>query len=131
MLTIVDKLQNIFFVSFGALLGVNIRFILYKKFEKLNILNYYSILIINTLASFFLGLFISIQKPISSYNFSSQLVLFFSIGFLGALSTLSSFVYDLFDLFLQYKFLRALKLFVLSLSLGLIALLFGSLIAKQ
>ena len=124
-------MQDILLVSFGALVGVNVRFILYKEFEKLNFRKYYSILIINTLASFGLGLFLSILKFISSYDFSSKLVLFISIGFLGSLSTLSSFFYDLFDFFLQYKFFSALKLFSLSLSLGLIAMAFGSFIGNQ
>ena len=131
MQAIFDKLQDILLVSFGALLGVNIRFVIYQEFEKLNIRKYYSILVINTLASFFLGLFLSILTRINSYDFSYQLGLFVSIGFVGSLSTFSTFVYDLFDFFLQYKFFRALKLFVLSLSLGLTALAFGSFIGDQ
>ncbi len=131
MLAIFDKFQDILLVSFGALFGVNIRFAIYKQFEKLNLRKYYSILIINTLASFFLGLFLSTLTRISYYNSAEQLVLFVSIGFLGSLSTLSSFVYDLFDFFLQFKFFRALKLLVLSLSLGLTALAFGFFLANQ
>ena len=131
MLAILNKLQDILLVSFGALIGANIRFFIYKEFEKLNLRKDYSILIINTLASFSLGFLLSILKSISSYNFSYQIVLFVSIGFLGSLSTLSSFVYDLFEFFLQYKFFKALKLFVLSLSLGLTALAFGSFLGVQ
>ena len=131
MLAIFDKLQDVLMVSFGALFGANIRFVIYKQLEKLNLRKYYFILIINTLASFFLGLFLSILKFINNYSFSYQLVLFVSIGFLGSLSTLSSFVYDLFDCFLKYKFFRAFKLYIFSLYLGLIALAFGSFIANQ
>ena len=124
-------MQDFLLVSFGAVLGANIRFIIYKRFEQINLSSSSSILIINTLASFFLGLFFSLLPNISDYKFSYQLVLFVSIGFLGSLSTLSSFIYDLFDLFSQYKFFRALKLLVLSLSLGLIALAFGTFIGNQ
>jgi len=131
MLEKFDKLQDILLVSCGAIFGANIRFIIYKEFEKFNLSKYYSILIINTLASFLLGLFLSMITHISSYDLYYQLVLFFSIGLLGSLSTLSSLLYDLFDLFIQYKFFRALKLLFLSLSLGLISLAFGSFLGNQ
>ena len=130
MLVIFNKLQDILLVSFGAILGVNIRFIIYKECDKLNFNTYYSILIINTLASFFLGFFLSILTRISSYDVSYQLALLVSIGLLGSLSTLSTFVYDLFDFFSQLKFFKALKLFFLSLLLGIIALACGSFIAR-
>ena len=65
------------------------------------------------------------MPQISSLKFSSQLVLFFSVGFLGSLSTFSTFIYDLYDLFMQCKFNTAIKLFILSLASGLIALSFG------
>ena len=131
MLAISHKLQAILLVSIGAIFGSNVRFIIYKKCEKFGFKKYHSLLINNTLASFILGLFITALKSISSYNISYQLVLFVSIGFLGGLSTFSTFSYDLFECFLRYKFFSALKLFVLSLSLGLIAITFASLILNQ
>tara|TARA_B100000945_G_scaffold281297_1_gene248907 strand:+ start:361 stop:732 length:372 start_codon:yes stop_codon:yes gene_type:complete len=118
-------MEDILLVSFGAILGVNSRFIIYKKFEKLNISKYLSIVTINTFASFLLGLFLSFSPKISSFNFSYQLVLFCSIGFLGSLSTFSTFVYDLFDISLQLNFFKALKLVFISLVLAIIALAFG------
>tara|TARA_Y100001968_G_C19257617_1_gene667598 strand:+ start:256 stop:630 length:375 start_codon:yes stop_codon:yes gene_type:complete len=123
--------QDIFLVSLGGVIGVSTRFIIYKKLEKINLRKDFLILIINTLASFFLGLFSSFILRISSFTFSHQLVLFFSIGFLGSLSTFSTFVYDLFDLFSQFKFFSALKLLIFSLALGLIALAFGLFVGNQ
>ena len=130
-MSIFDQLQDIFLVSLGAVLGVNIRFIIYKKFEKLNFSKDSSILIINTFSCLLLGFFISILPRMSSYDFSNKLLLFYYIGFLGSLSTFSTFVYDLFNFFLQLKFSRALKLFFSSLSLGLIALVLGFFIGNQ
>ena len=124
-------MDDILLVTFGALLGVNTRFVIYKKLEKKNISKHFSILIINTLASFSLGLFVSILSKFSALNLSYQLGLFFSIGFLGSLSTFSTFVYHLFELFLQFKFFRALKIFILSLGLGIIALAFGHFLGNQ
>ena len=112
-------------VSSGAVLGANIRFILYEKFERLYLNKYLSTLAINTVASFFLGLFLSILTRIDSYNLSFKLILFFSIGLLGSLSTFSTFVYDLFDLIVKLEFFRALRIFFSSLVLGIISLAFG------
>ena len=119
------------FVSLGAILGANSRFIIHNKLEELNIRKNFLVLIINTFASCILVFFISLIDQFSSLIYSYQLVLFFSIGFLGSLSTFSSFVYDLFDLCLQLKFYRALKLFLISASLGIIAFAFGFFLGNQ
>tara|TARA_B100000579_G_scaffold369735_1_gene331348 strand:- start:1404 stop:1778 length:375 start_codon:yes stop_codon:yes gene_type:complete len=124
-------LQDFLLVSFGAVLGANIRFIIYKRFEQINLSSSSSILIINTLASFFLGLFFSLLPNISDYKFSYQLVLFFSIGCLGSLSTFSTFAYDLFEAYVKLKFLKAFTLLMSSLSLGIIALAFGIFLGNQ
>ena len=122
---------EIFFVSLGSILGANTRFEFNKKLERFYLSNGFVILIINTFASFSLGLFLSILEKFSSFNYSYQLVLFFSIGFLGSLSTFSSFVYELFDLCMQLKFLKALKLSIVSVSLGIISFAFGFLLVNQ
>ena len=118
-------MTEIGFVSLGAILGANTRFKIHNKLENLRLNKDFSMLIINTFASFCLGLFLSLLKLFSAFIYSYQLILFFSIGFLGSLSSFSSFVYDLFDFCLQFKFSKALKLFILSLSLGIIAFAFG------
>ena len=123
-------MSEIFFISLGAILGANTRFRIHSKLEKLNISKDFLILIINTFASFSFGLFLSIIEQLRYLSYSYQLILFFSIGFLGSLSTFSAFVYDLFDLCLQFKFLRAFKLFLISLSFGLIAFTVGFLLGN-
>ena len=122
--------QDIILISIGAVFGVNSRFLIYQKLKEININGKYSIFLINTFSSFFLGFYISISSKITSLNVSSQLVLFFVIGFLGSLSTFSTFIYDLFQLFREYKFLNALKLFIFSYSLGTSALALGSLLGN-
>ena len=123
-------MSELFFISLGAILGSNTRFKITSKLEKLNIRKDFLILIINTFASFSLGLFLSIIEQFRSLSFSYQLILFFSVGFFGSLSTFSSFVYDLFEICLQLKFARAFNLFVISLSLGIIAFTFGFLLGN-
>ena len=124
-------MTDIFFVSLGAVLGANTRFKIYNQLEKLNFRKDSLILIINTFASFCLGLFLSIMELFSSFIYSYQLVLFFSIGFLGSLSTFSSFMYDLFNVCLQVKFYKVLNLFIISSFLGIIAFAFGFLLGNQ
>ncbi|WP_269614253.1 fluoride efflux transporter FluC [Prochlorococcus marinus] len=124
-------MSEILFVSIGAILGANSRFRIHNKLAKLNLNKYSLILIINTFASFSLGLFLSLVEHFRAFDYYYQLVLFFSIGFFGSLSTFSSFIYDLFDLCLQLKFFRALKLFFISVSVGIIAFAFGFFLGNQ
>jgi len=126
-----DTFQHIILVSIGAVFGVNARFIIYQKLKQININRYFIILAINTFSCFLLGLFISILPKIKSLTFSSQLAFFVLIGFLGSLSTFSTFVYDLFDLCLKSKFCKALKLFSFSFSLGIFALALGSYLGNK
>ncbi len=124
-------MQDFLLVAFGAVFGSNIRFLISQKLEKINLNKNLIIIFINTLSSFFLGLFSSFVLNTSPLNFSHQWVLFFSIGFLGSLSTFSSFIYHLFELLLQFKFFRALKLMIISLALGIISLAFGFFLGNQ
>ena len=59
-----------------------------------------NISIVNFLSSFLLGILVALN-----FINNEVLVLFYS-GFLGCFSTFSSFIYQLFDLFLKRKFLR-------------------------
>ena len=129
-MTSLNNFKDILLVSIGAVFGANSRFIIYQKLKEININENFIILLINISSSFLLGLFISVFSKLVFFNFSSQIVLFFLIGFLGSLSTFSTFVYDLFDSFIKLKFLRALKLFALSFSLGIIAVALGALVGN-
>ena len=125
-MTTLNNFQDIILVSIGAVFGANVRFVIYQKFKEININGYYITLFINSFSSFLLGLFVSVLSKIVFLNLTSQLVLLFSIGFLGSLSTFSTFVYDLFDSSLKIKFFRALK----SLSLGIISVGLGLLLSN-
>ena len=125
-----NTLNDFILIAFGAVLGANARFIIYQKLEKINLSKNNIILLINTFSSFLLGLCLSFSSQIDSFTYSYQSGLFFSIGLLGSLSTFSTFVYDLYELSLKSKFFRALKLFALSFSLGVIALGFGFLLGN-
>ena len=126
---LLDSFQDVIVISFGAVLGANTRFIIYKKLNKLNISKNFIVLLINIFSSFFLGLFLSISSQSDSVSYSSKLVLFFSIGLLGSLSTFSSFIYDLYGLLIKLKFYTAFKLFIIYLTSGLLAFVVGFLLS--
>ncbi len=124
-MALLDDLETPALIAFGAILGANTRFLIYKNLEKANLSKNYIILLINTFSSFFLGFIVSLLSKISSLNYSYQLGLLFSIGFLGSLSTFSTFIYDLYELIIQLKFYRALKLCIISLILGILSFAVG------
>ncbi len=124
-------MKDILLVSVGAICGANIRFILYQKLGKFGIAKDIATLIINTLSSFSLGLFLSAVLLIRSSSFSNQLGMFFFIGFFGSISTFSTFIYDLFELCIKSKFLRAMQLLTLSIPCGTVALVCGFLLGSQ
>ena len=116
-MVILDELKDFILIGFGAVFGANTRFIIYQKLEKINLNKHSIILLINTFSSFFLGLFIAIASQISSLTYYYQLGLFFS-----------TFIYDLYDLLMQFKFYIAFKLFIISLTLGILSFAVGFLL---
>ena len=120
-----EKIQFILLVSMGAIIGANSRYLIYKKLEKYKIKKDIIIVFINSFASFLLGLFISVFSNISHFNYLHQVGLFIVVGYLGSLSTFSSFIYDLFELAVELKIYRALKIFIFSLLLGILFFAFG------
>ena len=127
-MALLDNLKDFLLISLGAVLGANTRFIIYRKIEKTNINKNYIIFLINSFSSFFLGLFISILSQINSLSYSYQLGLFFSIGLLGSLSSFSTLIYDLYELCIQSKHYKAFKLFIISLTSGILSFTFGFLL---
>ena len=120
-----DSLKDVLLITFGAVLGANTRFTISQKLEKINSSNNHIILLINTFSSFLLGLFLSISSRIDSFSYSYQLGLFFSIGLLGSLSSFSTFIYDLYNLLIKLEFYKALRLFIISLTLGILSFAVG------
>tara|TARA_B100001029_G_C15025575_1_gene433412 strand:- start:645 stop:1034 length:390 start_codon:yes stop_codon:yes gene_type:complete len=124
-LRLLDNFQNFLLVASGAVFGANIRFIIYQRLEKINLKKNDIILTINTFSSFFLGLFLAILSNSNYLIDPYQLGLFFSIGLLGSLSTFSTFVFDLYEFFLQLKFYKGFQLFIISMILGILAFAIG------
>ncbi len=107
----VDSVINILA---GSTLGLIVRIFIKYIFGKEKIFTSNTILIVNVLASLFLGIFVSLNIT------NKNLILFFCVGFLGCLSTFSSFIYQLFLLIQERKYFKLLlyytEVFVLSFS---------------
>ena len=110
-----NLLQDIILITIGAVFGVNSRFLIYQKLKEININGKFSIFLINIISCFFLGFFISISSNIKSLNVSSQLALFFVIGFIGSLSTFSTFIIEVLESLFERNWIRSFSMITYSL----------------
>ena len=92
--------SSISIILLGSTFGLILRIFIQNNFKKSIGFDIQNTSIVNFLSSFLLGILVAL-------NFINNeiLVLFYS-GFLGCFSTFSSFIYQLFDLFQNRKFLR-------------------------
>ena len=108
------ELDSVIHILAGSTLGLIVRIFIKYIFGREKIFTSNTILIVNVLASLFLGIFVSLNIT------NKNLILFFYVGFLGCLSTFSSFIYQLFHLIQERKYCKLLlyytEVFVLSFS---------------
>jgi len=89
--------QNIACLSFGAVLGAALRLTLINYFRKLISPVYWSTTLVNLIACFFFGIALAWAPKYSSSYFFEQINFFFNVGFLGSLSTFSTYVVEIID----------------------------------
>ena len=108
------ELDSVIHILAGSTLGLIVRMFIKYISGREKIFTSNTILIVNVLASLFLGIFVSLNIT------NKNLILFFYVGFLGCLSTFSSFIYQLFNLIQERKyfklFLYYTEVFLLSFS---------------
>ena len=108
------ELDSVIHILAGSTLGLTVRIFIKHISGREKIFTSNNILIVNVLASLFLGIFVSLNIT------NKNLILFFYVGFLGCLSTFSSFIYQLFQLIQERKYFKLLlyytEVFVLSFS---------------
>ena len=116
------ELDGVIYILAGSTFGLILRMFINYIFRRQKIFSFNNILIVNVLASLFLGVFVGLNIT------NKNLILFFLIGFLGCLSTFSSFIYQLFNLIQKRKYLRLLIYYVEVLLLSFLCFGLGYLI---
>ena len=92
--------SSIVHVLIASSVGLILRIFIQNNFKKTIAFNIQNTSIVNFIASFFLGILVAL-------NFvNNDILLLLYTGFLGSFSTFSSFIYQLFVLFMKRKFLR-------------------------
>ena len=92
--------SSISIILLGSTFGLILRILIQNNFKKSIGFDIQNTSIVNFLSSFLLGILVAL-------NFiNNEILVLFYIGFLGCFSTFSSFIYQLFFLFQQGKFLR-------------------------
>ena len=92
-------IRSVIIILIGSTLGLILRIYIQSNFKKNIPFHIQNTSIVNFISSFFLGILVAL-------NFiNSEMFLLFYIGFLGCLSTFSSFIYQLFILFMKRKYL--------------------------
>ncbi len=108
------ELDSVIHILAGSTLGLIVRMFIKSISGRQKIFTSNNVLIVNVLASLFLGIFVSLNIT------NKNLILFFYVGFLGCLSTFSSFIYQLFYLIQERRYFKLMlyytEVFVLSFS---------------
>ena len=92
--------SSIGLIFIGSTFGLKLRIFIQNNCKKNIGLDIQNSSIVNFIASFFLGILVAL-------NFiNNDILLLFYSGFLGSFSTFSSFIFQLFILFKEKKYLR-------------------------
>tara|TARA_B100000242_G_C42666946_1_gene312846 strand:+ start:46 stop:432 length:387 start_codon:yes stop_codon:yes gene_type:complete len=124
-----QNLINLILISFGAVLGANLRFLIVTKISLFGENKAIKVLLANLISSFILGLSIPIMSS-NNLSYNQNLTFLFLIGFIGSLSTFSTFINDLYELTIKKNFKNSTILIFLSIFLGLIFLYMGYLLSS-
>ncbi len=116
------ELDGVIHILAGSTFGLVVRMFIkyFSGREKVFFSN--NILVVNVLASLFLGIFVGLNIT------NKNLILFYYVGFLGCLSTFSSFIYQLFNLIQERKYLKLILYYTEVLVLSFLFLCLGYLI---
>lgn len=124
-----ENLISFILISFGAALGANLRFLMITKISLFRENKSLRVLLVNLVSSFIIGLFMPIVLK-NNLSYHQNLIFLFLIGFIGSLSTFSTFINDLYKLTIKKNFKYSITLIFLYISLGLIFLYVGYLLSN-
>ena len=127
MYELTERLQPFLLIGVGAIFGSWARIYATKYIESRFSFKYIGTFVVNTFAAFFLGFFVAIQmrSGMDYLNSNSPLFMFFCVGFLGSLSTFSTFMTDLMNTLLDKKITLCTSLAFFSILAGLFSVALG------
>ena len=115
-------LYTVINILLGSTFGLILRLLIRYNFKKNKFFYFNNFLIVNILSSLFLGFFIALSTT------NKNLILFYSVGFLGCFSTFSSFINQLFNLINKRKYISLLIYYIEVLVLSFLFFSLGYLI---
>ncbi len=107
-------------VSIGAGFGACLRFKCVNTFLKYSINSSLAILFLNLISTFALGFLFGIRSGLVENQFLSSIFLLIGVGFLGSLSTFSTFIFQLLQALLEKDFKDFFFLLLASLFGGIL-----------
>ncbi|EPJ55940.1 MAG: hypothetical protein OFPI_01920 [Osedax symbiont Rs2] len=123
------KLNIVLGVMLGASLGALLRWWLSVKFNAVVEHLYLGTLIANVIACFLMGLYLGYDSDTSA--FSSAVRIAFLTGFIGSLSTFSTFIGETHSHFVLQEWLKLMLGFNLQIGLGLLAFHFAKVLGNS
>ncbi len=123
-------MEKIFAIFIGSGFGAVLRFLVSLLSKKYFVTSIFGTFFVNILGCFLIGLvfgFIACKFQ----NISESLKLFITVGFLGGLTTFSSFSFEAFELIKNGRVEASLIYMLFSCIFGLMFTYFGYLISNQ
>ena len=121
-LSVVGSESEALLVATGAIPGAWLRLKVVNHFQPMLPKKYWGTFVVNVTACFFLGF---VLAQVERCGPMTGLVLLIGVGFLGSLSTFSTFVVEVFNELQAGHVLPALVLMISSLLMGLVTAAFG------
>lgn len=109
----------------GAIPGALLRMQVSKKLALYTQSKLLGLVILNTVATFFLGFFLAIQSKPEFISSNQALYLLLCVGFLGSFSTFSSFIFELYSFSLKHRLIDFFCMALFSISSGLFSVFLG------
>ena len=124
-----EVILNILFISFGSVIGANLRMELINRYETFFQKGFSITLIINIVATFLMGFLIASQSQALDEIRNNNHILFFNIGILGSFSTFSAFLFEVFQEIKCGRYIDAFLIASTSLFAGVFTAFIGYKIA--